>query len=563
MAVTLPLAMFAQSGAKHIAKPMTKKAIVAPSMLKAPSKAPNAYCVPTGLECTDGDIITNVTIGTINNPSTCGANGYSDFTATSTGITPGAATPLSVTVGDGWFERVSVWVDLNNNEIFEASELMTNNQGPLGTSGNTGDMGLGGGTDQGGVLTGNISLPADTAPGSYRMRVMLSATGSGEPAPSDPCLDDTYGEVEDYTVVVAAPPVTGCLTAVEGQYPAATFTPTCNGTNANITTAGWLNEYSKVNVIAGTPYTFSTSVNTFFITISDNDGTTVLASGTGSVTYTPTISGVVRFYAHLSSNCDGASTLHTRRVSCGTPPPPPASCEDFKVLSNNLENGGFLGGDTAQRLAVDISVGDTGFNVYGMEPTMVGPATTFTFKFYSNNAGLPGTELATRTGTIVGSTVTGNNFGYDFYKYTVAFDTPMALTANTVYWVEVISDADGWESSAVNRQGLPDVFANTSTSQAWAAGTTDYVYNLICNNLAVSDSANSKFSVYPNPVKDYLNISSTAKVSTVSVFNMAGQNVATKMINNQIDMSKLAPGVYIVNATLANGSKQSFKVVKK
>ena len=118
-----------------------------------------------------------------------------------------------------------------------------------------------------------------------------------------------------------------------------------------------------------------------------------------------------------------------------------------------------------------------------------------------------------------------------------------------MYWVEVVSDAVAWESTTVNRLGLPDVFFNDNTSGAWTAGTTDYVFNLICAPLAVNDSANAKFSLYPNPVKDFLNVSTNSKLDAVSIHNISGQKVASKIVDNRIDMSKLAAGVYVVNIT--------------
>ena len=550
----MPLASFAQSAQSKVSVHPKKQAVTKqakPHLLAAPV----AYCTPA-LDCTDGDLISNVTFAGINNTTTCSPAGYGDYTSVSntTTLLAGETYPIAVTVGDGWpNENVSVWIDYNKNDIFDASEFTY-----VGNV-NTVSSGL--------TVTGNIPIATGTANGSYRMRVRVAADGANADDNTLACDEEQgYGETEDYTLIIGAPAPTGCLTATNGQYPAATFTPNCNGAVGNITTAAWLNEYSKVNVIAGTTYTFSTSVNTYFITIGNEAGTAVLASGTGSVTYTPTANGVVRFYSHLSSNCDGTSSSHTRSVKCGTPPPPPTACTDFKTPSNNRENGGFFGGDTAQRLAIDIPVGSTGFTVHGMEPIVAGDATSFSFKFYSNNAGLPGAEIATRTGIIQSSVVTGTAFGYDFKKYTVAFDSPIDLDANTTYWVEVTSDAVAWESTSVNRLGSPDVFNNSGTSGAWVAGTTDYVFNLACSSLlAVGDASNTKFSFYPNPVVDYLNISASTKVESVTVHNIAGQKmpVAAKLVNGKVDMSRLAPGVYIITTVLDGGKKESFKVVKK
>ncbi|WP_332027862.1 T9SS type A sorting domain-containing protein [Kaistella sp.] len=550
----LPMLTFAQSAQSKVSVHPKKQAVTKqakPHLLAAPV----AYCTPA-LDCTDGDLISNVTFAGINNTTTCSPAGYGDYTSLSntTTLLAGESYPIAVTVGDGWpNENVSVWIDYNKNDLFETSEFTY-----VGNV-NTVSSGL--------TVTGNIPIAAGTANGSYRMRVRVAAVGANADDNTLACDEEQgYGETEDYTLIIGAPAPTGCLTATNGQYPAATFTPNCNGAVGNITTVAWLNEYSKVNVIAGTTYTFSTSVNTYFITIGNEAGTAVLASGTGSVTYTPIANGIVRFYSHLSSNCDGTSSSHTRSVKCGTPPPPPTACTDFKTPSNNRENGGFFGGDTAQRLAIDIPVGSTGFTVHGIEPIVAGDATTFSFKFYSNNAGLPGTEIATRNGIIQSSVVTGTAFNYEFKKYTVAFDSPIDLTANTTYWVEVTSDAVAWESASVNRLGAPDVFNNNGTSGAWVAGTTDYVFNLVCSPLlAVGDASNAKFSYYPNPVVDYLNISSSTKVESVSVYNIAGQKmpVSAKLVNGKVDMSKLAPGVYIITTTLDGGKNESFKVVKK
>jgi hypothetical protein len=94
------------------------------------------------------------------------------------------------------------------------------------------------------------------------------------------------------------PPVGPCLTATYGQFPAATFTPGCTGTAQDITTCGYAGEYAVVNLTAGIAYTFSSSVSSDWITISNSAGTTGLVFGTSPQSYTPTSSGSYRFYTH-------------------------------------------------------------------------------------------------------------------------------------------------------------------------------------------------------------------------------------------------------------------------
>lgn len=150
-----------------------------------PGEEPIVLCTPV-LDCTDGDVITNVTFGSINNETTCSPNGYGDFTGMSTTVQAGAAHPISVTVGDGWAsESVSVWIDYDNSSSFDQNEFTY----------------IGTGTDE--ALSGSIMIPAGTPAGTYRMRVRVAAVGAST-ATWDMACDDSqgYGETEDYTVIV-------------------------------------------------------------------------------------------------------------------------------------------------------------------------------------------------------------------------------------------------------------------------------------------------------------------------------------------------------------------------
>ncbi|MBA2746170.1 MAG: hypothetical protein H0U44_08100, partial [Flavisolibacter sp.] len=107
-----------------------------------------------------------------------------------------------------------------------------------------------------------------------------------------------------------------CLTAPTGLWPSATFTPTCTGTAQDITTGGWAGEYSNVNVISGSTYIFSSSVASDFITIGNDAGTVAYTSGTTPVTWTASVTGVVRFFTHLNAACDAEVANRTRSVAC-------------------------------------------------------------------------------------------------------------------------------------------------------------------------------------------------------------------------------------------------------
>ena len=91
----------------------------------------------------------------------------------------------------------------------------------------------------------------------------------------------------------------------------------------------------------------------------------------------------------------------------------------------------------------------------------------------------------------------------------------------------------------------------------------DYTLNI--TTLAVSDVNKSQVKVYPNPVVDVLNIDADSKVSGVQVFDLSGKAVSSFALNqvkNQVNLGKLAPGVYVVNIQTEKGI-QSVKIVKK
>jgi len=108
----------------------------------------------------------------------------------------------------------------------------------------------------------------------------------------------------------------GCTTGT--LFPEETFSPICSGTSALITQYAWAGEYSNINVIANQEYTFTSSINTDFVTISNADGSVILGRGTTPFTWTSTSAGVVRFYLHADGNCSVQETYRLKRMSCDT-----------------------------------------------------------------------------------------------------------------------------------------------------------------------------------------------------------------------------------------------------
>jgi subtilisin family serine protease/PKD repeat protein len=156
------------------------------------------YCAASG-NTGNEEWISNVTFNTINNSSGPGA-GYTDYTSISTEVEPGSSHVISVTVGSvgNWNEYIRVFFDWNQDCDFD-DPGETYNVGQI-----TGP----------GTVTTNVTVPSDAVPGPVRMRVILRYSTN----PSS-CGTFTYGEVEDYTVIVTGSDIRLELTAMlEGPF---------------------------------------------------------------------------------------------------------------------------------------------------------------------------------------------------------------------------------------------------------------------------------------------------------------------------------------------------------
>lgn len=259
-------------------------------------------------------------------------------------------------------------------------------------------------------------------------------------------------------------------------------------------------------------------------------------------------------------------------LTCTDVPPPPENCEDFSVLSNDFE---YVGVFAAERLATDLPIGNNGFTAYGMNLNLAdlidNEPSYINFLIHNDNMGIPGNQLATRQGIIVQSNILHYSTidGLVYTKYTVKFDTPLNFNPNTRYWVEVQSDAIGWEFSTVyGSLGYPDVHRSFSTG-VWVPmenPETNFVFELICTELGVTDTGVVEFMYYPNPAKEILTIVSSINIRSVSVYNSVGQKAVKDtlpVIDGQINISSLSPGTYIFHVILENGQIETFKIVKK
>ncbi len=149
------------------------------------------YCDAAATD--EDEYISNVTFNTINNDS--GWDGYGDYLDQSTTVTKGSSYSIEVTDAISYSQdEALVWIDYNIDGDFEDSgEFVYEGAALGGTS-----------THNPYTWTGTIDIPTTATVGTTRMRVRLNynTSFSGSTPNSTSCGDGTYGDVEDYTIVI-------------------------------------------------------------------------------------------------------------------------------------------------------------------------------------------------------------------------------------------------------------------------------------------------------------------------------------------------------------------------
>jgi hypothetical protein len=110
-----------------------------------------------------------------------------------------------------------------------------------------------------------------------------------------------------------------CSLAFYFQYPQETVVPTCNNTSQIVEESAITGDFSVLSVTANRQYTFSTTIATDFITISNANNTAVLASGTTPLLwFSGNYSGNIRYVVHENSLCATDTSFRTKSVTCTT-----------------------------------------------------------------------------------------------------------------------------------------------------------------------------------------------------------------------------------------------------
>ncbi len=83
--------------------------------------------------------------------------------------------------------------------------------------------------------------------------------------------------------------------------------------------------------------------------------------------------------------------------------------------------------------------------------------------------------------------------------------------------------------------------------------------------LGIDDNDFSTFNIYPNPTTDILNIKSDNEISNITLFDLTGKKVfdTKNVVNNQVYIGNLLPGIYLMNIQDSNENGVVKKVILK
>jgi PKD repeat protein len=149
-------------------------------------------------------------------------------------------------------------------------------------------------------------------------------------------------------------------------------------------------------------------------------------------------------------------------------------------------------------------------------------------------------------------------------KYSI---TAGAHSTSTVSW----AFPGGTPATSTNRH--PSVIYNTAgtynatltVTNSWGVTTKVKTGIVYVGAVGVNELSAATISVFPNPVKDVLNIQGSANIEEVTIMNMVGQVVLsqkTDMTNVTINASDLKSGVYNLRVKMADGFVNKKIVIK-
>ena len=422
-------------------------------------------------------------MGTINNTS--GNNsGYGNYTTLSTNLTAGTAYTINLTPGfasNGYLEYWRVWIDYNNDlDWADSGEQVA--QGNSTTAINLA-----------------FTVPAGTATGTKRMRIAMKYGGYAAT-----CGTFSYGEVEDYNVVIGGGSGPSCSDGIQNQ------------------------------------------------------GETGVDCG-GPCSPCPTCNDGIQNQGETGVDCGGPCG------ACPPPPPPPPSGETillgayYETSWNTWVDNGV---DADRVVSTNSYEGIRSVRLKdnsGASSAMTSPgfnlsdATGFKIEFYFKATGFESAEdfwvqykSATGNWTTIGQIIQGTHFNNN--SFYLATTTVPGFTPTTQGKFRIQCDA----SDDTDQVFIDQVIIKKITGSQLIEEYMSVAEILETPVKPTVQSDNAKLEapvVYPNPANDELNISFQGDIQSIKLMSLSAVEYKVDMqsaVDKRLNVHELAPGMYFL-----------------
>ncbi|WP_232731487.1 GEVED domain-containing protein [Tenacibaculum sp. SZ-18] len=469
------------------------------------------YCDSKGNNVND-EYIGRVAIGSINNTSGNG-NGYSDFTSQSTSLEKSASASITITpiwTGTVYSEGYAVFIDYNQDGDFtDSGETVWTQSATQNTP-----------------VSGSFAIPAGATEGATRMRISMKYNG----VPTS-CETFSYGEVEDYTVVIVA-------AAPDTQAPSQPSNLQASAVTQTTATVSWNASSDNVGVTGYEVFRGSTSLGTITGTSANLTGLLANTSYTVSVR--------AKDAAGNQSNAGSVTftTLSNQVSYCASS----GNRVTYEWI-DNVELGG-IANATGRNGGYGDFTDQVGTLAQGSSNTMIvsaGFRSTAYTEYWAvwidfNQDG----TFSESEKVVSGSSSSANNLS-------ATVNVPSnAVLGNTRMRVSMKYNAAQTACENFGDGEVEDYTINITSSarQDLVSSGAD----------ALGNEAAIDLLAFPNPTTNFVHVklsNRAAEISSYSIMNTIGQTVQQgELTNGTINVSNLSLGMYILEV---NDGQKSFK----
>ncbi len=434
--------------------------------------------------------------------------GVADYTDLFTSIPSGSSKKIKVTNGNAWAsDFVVCWVDWNNDFEWDVS-AGTNEMHVLENIDGMGEY-----------FIGDITPPLGTPPGMCRMRVRMTYSGIAHP-----CASSSYGEVEDYNILVTAPVPNTWLDfdMLSGSIPA--------GQSMDIQL--YFNSENLAN------YTYSDEIQ-----IMSNDINSPLVTVAVSLIVTPPI---LNAPVNLAAEMQNANDV---LLSWEAPEGIKYATDNKAGTKNNLPSYNIY----RENEMIAIGIFDT---IYLDEELPWGWYHYYLTAVIDGWESEPSNSVLIRVMDVIPDPP--QNLQYEIMGDSVYLSwQPPPSGDFDYYWIYRNGVQIGLSEDEEHYDPLPPAFP------------VEYYVTAFCYNSGESDSSNhvivvapgiseqeAMIRLFPNPANESLIIQSDQDLISIEIYNAHGESVLRRLLfgkKQQINTSAFKPGIYTIRLEIGKG----------